>query len=155
MAPVNGAARDVTADDGTSLWMESTGRRPGVVLCHGGPGLWDYLAPVAPLVGGPARVHRYDQRGCGRSGGAAGPFTIDQFVADLDAVIDAAGDGSIVLGGHSWGATLALLYALRHSERVVGLLYLNGTGLEWPRWKERYRAERRRRLAPGSRAIAS
>lgn len=54
------------------------------MLCHGGPGLWDYLAPLAALLDDSVRVVRYDQRGCGRSSGADGPFTVEQFVALLD-----------------------------------------------------------------------
>lgn len=40
----------VTVDDGAVLRAFSTGRRshlPPMVLLHGGPGLWDYLAPLA------------------------------------------------------------------------------------------------------------
>ncbi|MEU4551933.1 alpha/beta fold hydrolase [Micromonospora violae] len=37
------------------------------MLCHGGPGLWDYLAPVTRLLEDHARTIRWDQRGCGRS----------------------------------------------------------------------------------------
>jgi proline iminopeptidase len=33
--------------------------------------------------------------------------------------------------GHSWGAQLALRYALDHPARVSGLVYLSGVGLGW------------------------
>jgi proline iminopeptidase len=42
---------------------------PAVILVHGGPGLWDYLAPLGALLAGRATVHRYDQRRCGSSTG--------------------------------------------------------------------------------------
>jgi proline iminopeptidase len=139
---------EVVTDDGVRLWARSSGHGPSLVLCHGGPGLWDYLEPVAELLTRSNRVHRYDQRGCGRSEGADGPFTIDRFVADLDAVVDAAGASAAIVAGHSWGATLALLYALAHPDRVTGVVYMNGTGLDWSRWKGTHDAERERRLVP-------
>jgi proline iminopeptidase len=54
-----------------------------MVLCHGGPGLWDYLELVASMVEDLCTVHRYDQRGGGRST-KEGALTVDRFVADLD-----------------------------------------------------------------------
>jgi proline iminopeptidase len=37
--------------DGTGLWTSSTASsdKPGMVFLHGGPGMWDYLGPVAEL----------------------------------------------------------------------------------------------------------
>lgn len=34
----------------TELWWTAAGDGPPVVLCHGGPGLWDDLAPLAAYV---------------------------------------------------------------------------------------------------------
>jgi proline iminopeptidase len=117
----------VTADDGCRLWTEATGDGPPLVLCHGGPGLWDYFADLAGLLGGLGRrIVRWDQRGCGRSE-RRGPYTVARFVADLDAV---RGDGTIALLGHSWGARLALRYALDHPDRVDRLVYVAGTGID-------------------------
>jgi hypothetical protein len=44
--------RMVEADDGVELWVEVTGSddRVPVVLCHGGPGLWDNLGVLAALL---------------------------------------------------------------------------------------------------------
>jgi|GEM_PF-2712205 len=76
---------DVRSDDGCRLWAEQSGDGPPLVLCHGGPGLWDYLDPVARLLEDHARIIRWDQRGCGRSQ-RRGPYRIARFVADLDAI---------------------------------------------------------------------
>lgn len=65
-----------------------------------------------------ARVHLYDQRGSGRSS-SDGPFDIDTFVADLDALRDHWGRERWIVGGHSWGAVLALFYAFAHPERTL------------------------------------
>ncbi|MDT9697388.1 alpha/beta hydrolase [Streptomyces sp. P17] len=120
----------VTTDDGVRLWASASGRGAPLVLCHGGPGLWDMFEDVAGLLDDRATVVRWDQRGCGRSERCAGPWTTDRFVADLDAVRRHFGLERTALLGHSWGAQLALSYALAHPERVTGLVYVSGTGID-------------------------
>ena len=119
------------------------------MLCHGGPGLYDYLEPVAAMVDDLATVHRYDQRGCGRSQDAP-PYDIATFVADLEALRAHWGYGAWTVMGHSWGADLALMYALRHPERVAHLVYLSGTGID-PAWHAEYRRNRAANLSPSDR----
>ncbi|MFJ8362870.1 alpha/beta fold hydrolase [Streptomyces sp. NPDC093984] len=123
-------ARTVTADDGVHLWAARSGRGDPLVLCHGGPGLWDMFEDVAELLGDRSTVVRWDQRGCGRSQRCAGPWTSARFVADLDAVRRRFGLDRMALLGHSWGAQLALSYALTHPERVRALIYVSGTGID-------------------------
>ncbi|NNN33694.1 alpha/beta hydrolase [Streptomyces sp. S3(2020)] len=120
----------VTTDDGVELWAARQGRGEPLVLCHGGPGLWDMFEDVAGLLDDRATVIRWDQRGCGRSQRSAGPWTSARFVADLDAVRLHFGLARMTLLGHSWGAQLALSYALTHPERVAGLVYVAGTGID-------------------------
>ena len=36
--------------NGAKLWTASQGRGQPLVLCHGGPGGYDYLVPVADMV---------------------------------------------------------------------------------------------------------
>lgn len=127
---------------GASLWTASQGAGPALVLCHGGPGLSDNLEPVAGIVDDLARVHRYDQRGSGRSR-SAGPFDVASFVADLEALRRHWGHERWLVGGHSWGANLALCYALAHPDRTTGVIYLAGSGLR----TEGREDSRRRRLA--------
>src|SRR4051794_26233206 len=120
----------VTADDGVRLWATRSGDGGApLVLCHGGPGLWDMFTDVAELLADVTPVVRWDQRGCGRSERCAGPWTSERFVADLDAVRRHFGLGRMALLGHSWGAQLALSYALAHPERVSALVYVSGTGI--------------------------
>ncbi|HJS95420.1 MAG TPA: alpha/beta fold hydrolase [Solirubrobacteraceae bacterium] len=106
--------------EGASLWTETQGAGVPLVLCHGGPGLSDNLQPVAARVDDLARVHRYDQRGSGRSR-SAGPFDVASFVADLDALRRHWGHERWLVGGHSWGANLALCYAVTHPHRTIAV----------------------------------
>lgn len=112
-----------------SLWTECQGSGPAVVLCHGGPGMWDYLEPVADMIDDLDTAYRYDQRACGRSSGGP-PFDVDTAVADLEALREHWDLPRWVVAGHSWGATLALAYCLEHPDRTVGLIYLSGTGVD-------------------------
>jgi pimeloyl-ACP methyl ester carboxylesterase len=77
----------VLTDDGVRLWYRRTGEGPPLVLCHGGPGLWDMFEPLAEQLVATAQVVRWDQRGCGRSGGA-GPYTLERSIAELDTAVD-------------------------------------------------------------------
>ncbi|MFF5212965.1 alpha/beta fold hydrolase [Streptosporangium sp. NPDC000396] len=112
-------------------------------LLHGGPGLWDCLRPVARLLDDSTVVHRFDQRGCGRSG-PSDDQRMDRLVADLDVLRRHWGYNRWIVIGHSFGATLALAYAWTHPDRVASLGYLGGTGLG--DWRTAYRAERTHRM---------
>ena len=61
--------------DGASIWTIRSGEGPPVMLCNGGAGCCDYLAPVAGMLDDMAQVIRFEQRGCGRSQHAP-PYTI-------------------------------------------------------------------------------
>jgi proline iminopeptidase len=136
--------RTVVLRDGTTLWTTASGSGPPVVLCHGGPGLWDYLGSLAALLEDRHTVVRFDQRGCGRSGGGA-PFTLAQAVDDLDQVRAAYGLAQWTVVGHSWGAELVLRYAAQHPQRVTAVGYLAGIGAGND-FHERYVATRAARL---------
>lgn len=137
----------VEADDGVELWVERTGGGPGtpLVLCHGGPGLWDNLGPLAALLDHDRPVVRWDQRGCGRSGGVDGPFSLARSLADLRSVRRHFAFPRWIVGGHSWGASLALRAVLHEPESAAGLLYLSGTGLGRS-WRASYQAAPEERL---------
>lgn len=96
---------------------------PTIVVLHGGPGVTHtYLRPEWDRLAQGRRVLYYDQRGCGRSGHAAS-YTWRDHVADLDRVLHARAPGQrVVVAGSSWGAHLALLYAMEHPERVQALV---------------------------------
>ena len=102
---------------------------------------------VAGMFTDTATVVRWDQRGCGRSERSAGPWTSERFVADLDAVRRHFGLERMALLGHSWGAQLALGYALAHPERVSALVYVSGTGIGPDSdWHDAYRRDFTARL---------
>ena len=135
----------VTVSD-ASLWTTRQGNGPPLVCCHGGPGLWDYLAPVGEMVDDLVTVYRYDQRACGRSTGGP-PYDVTTAVADLEALRDHWHLPQWIVLGHSWGATLALAYCLAYPSRVRALIYLSGTGIDMS-WKEEYHRNQDALLTP-------
>lgn len=131
---------------GGSLWTTHQGNGPALVCCHGGPGLWDYLAPVAAMIDDLVTVYRYDQRACGRSSGGP-PYDVATAIADLEALRKHWKLPQWIVLGHSWGAMLALAYCLAHPSRVHSLIYISGTGLDMF-WKEEYRRNQEALLTP-------
>jgi class 3 adenylate cyclase len=65
---------------------------------------------------------RYDTRGCGLSQRDAVDFSIDAQVLDLEAVAERVGLGRFALMGQRFNGFAAIIYAVRHPERVSHLL---------------------------------
>lgn len=110
------------------LYGEAAGEGPAVVLCHGITATRRYVlhgSKALPRAG--YTVLTYDARGHGESDPApAGEgYGYPQLAGDLERVVEAqVGDGPIVLGGHSMGAHTAVAYALKHPQRVAGLVVI-------------------------------
>jgi pimeloyl-ACP methyl ester carboxylesterase len=73
------------------------------------------------------RLVRYDERGCGLSDWDIERFAFDDWVDDLEAVVDAAGLERFSLLGISQGGSVAIAYAVRHPERVSHLVLLGAS----------------------------
>jgi pimeloyl-ACP methyl ester carboxylesterase len=106
----------ITSADGTALAVERTGSGPAVVLVGGAFNDRSTVAGTAAALAADHTAWTYDRRGRGDSG-PLGPWpgpaaAVDAELADLAAVLDAAG-GDAVLVGHSSGAQLALEAAAR------------------------------------------
>jgi pimeloyl-ACP methyl ester carboxylesterase len=100
-----------------------------VVFLHGlvMDNLSSWYFSVANPVATQAEVLLYDLRGHGRSERTATGYRLDDMVADLDGVLDAAGLGSrpVTLVGNSFGGLLALAFAVAHPSRVDGLVLVD------------------------------
>ena len=117
---------------GHTLHVEVSGNPKGtpVVFLHGGPGAGlptNYRRFFHPDL---YHIIGFDQRGCGQSQ----PFadlknnTIEDLIADIEQIRQHLGISTWLVFGGSWGATLALVYAIRHTANVMGLI-LRGTFL--------------------------
>ncbi|MEO8478843.1 MAG: alpha/beta fold hydrolase [Gemmatimonadota bacterium] len=96
---------------------------PLVPVLHGGPGAHhDYLLPGFDALARGRTLVYYDQRGGGRSPVARTvPVGWTEHVADLEALRVLWGTEQLDLLGYSWGALLAMLYAIAHPDRVRSL----------------------------------
>lgn len=74
---------------------------------------------------------RYDERGNGLSEREIPDFSLDAFVEDLEAVVDAAGVEQFDLFGISQGAPVAIAYSLRHPGRIRRMVLLGGFTRGW------------------------
>jgi proline iminopeptidase len=111
-----------------SLYAREIGQGPPVIVLHGGPDFdHRYLLPDLDRLADGFRLIYYDQRGRGQSAHRVQPedITLLSDVDDLDTVRDHFRLESAALLGHSWGAVLALEYALRHPTRVSHLILMN------------------------------
>ncbi len=125
--------RYVKATDGTQLAWAQSGQGPTLVkaanwLTHLE---YEWHSPVwkhwLEFFSAHFRFVRYDERGCGMSEWQASELTLDQWAADLGTVIDAAQpEGPVILLGISQGAAACVHYALRHPDRVAGLILYGG-----------------------------
>lgn len=116
------------AGDGVRLAYAVVGEGPPLVraanwMTHLG---YDIESPVwSHWVRDLSRNHtfiRYDERGCGLSDWEAADFSFDDWVADLESVVEALGLERFPLLGVSQGGAVAVAYAARHPERVSRLV---------------------------------
>jgi len=116
------------AVQGARLYCREVGSGAPMIVLHGGPDFdISYLLPELDRLSDKFHLIYYDQRGRGRSADHVKPedVTLKSELTDLDEVREHFHLDKVVLLGHSWGAVLALEYALRHPERVSRLVLMD------------------------------
>ncbi|WP_172297920.1 prolyl aminopeptidase [Pseudoruegeria sp. HB172150] len=118
--------RMMDVGDGHKVYVEQCGNPHGipVLVLHGGPGGGCSPAMRRYFDPNTYRVVLFDQRGCGRSRPHAciDNNTTWHLVSDIEAIREALGVSQWAVFGGSWGATLALIYAETHPDRVAHLI---------------------------------
>ena len=84
---------------------------------------------------------RYDARGHGLSDREIPDVCFEDYVSDLETVVDAAGLDRFALHGLSQGCAVSIAYAVRHPERVSHLILLGGYAVGWKK-RARTQAEK-------------
>jgi proline iminopeptidase len=124
---------------GGRVWYRSVGEGGVPLLClHGGPGMaHDYLDPLEDL-GDRRQVIFYDQLGCGRADRPddTSLWTVERFVAEVEAVRSALELDRFHLFGSSWGGMLSMQYILDYRPYSVASLLMAGSPASMPRWVE-------------------
>ena len=109
-----------------------------MLVLHGGPG--GGCSPAMRRYFDPSiyRVVLFDQRGCGRSRPHAEveANTTWHLVRDIEVIRSLFGIDRWICFGGSWGATLALVYAIAHPDRVArlvlrGVFLMTKAELDW------------------------
>lgn len=116
----------IVTGDGHRLWYAQYGNPHGLPLfwLHGGPGSGASLRHADLVDLARFRLVLADQRGCARSQPAGGleHNHTGLLVDDIERLRRHLGMERVLLGGGSWGATLALAYAARHGDSLRGLV---------------------------------
>lgn len=149
--------RMLDVGQGHRVYVEQCGNPQGipVVVLHGGPG--GGCSPAMRRYFDPEvyRVILFDQRGCGRSRphAAVTHNTTWHLVDDIEMIRRTLDIEDWIVFGGSWGATLSLIYAQEHPDRVRHLVlrgvfmmtraeldwfYGGGAGKFWPDLWERF-----------------
>jgi proline iminopeptidase len=113
---------------GGELYYREVGQGQAMAVIHGGPDFnHAYLLPDLDRLSSGYRLVYYDQRGRGRWRGRLNldDIHIDTYVADLEGLRRHLGLESMAVMGHSWGAIVALHYALRYPERTSHIVLMN------------------------------
>lgn len=123
------------------------------IVLHGGPGAHhDYLLPQMLALEAPGRsLFFYDQRGGGQSRtDDRTPITWRTHVDDLATILADLGETAPMLVGYSWGALLAMLYAIEAARGTVApapraLVLINPAPITRA-WRDEFEAEFARRM---------
>jgi pimeloyl-ACP methyl ester carboxylesterase len=131
-APAAADIRPIALAGTPRLALDVTPERPGplCLFLHGiGGGRGNWRRQLA-LAAGTMRAAALDLRGYGGSTLGPARTTVDDVAADVLRVADALGAERLVLCGLSYGSWLATSFAMRHPDRLAGLVLTGGcTGM--------------------------
>lgn len=113
--------------DGVAIHYEVAGQGPALLLTHGYSATGEMWRGQIEAFAPRFRVITWDMRGHGRSDYPAAPAAYSEAatVADMAAILDAAGAERAIVGGLSLGGYMSLAFHLAHPERVRGLLIVD------------------------------
>ncbi|MFN8476178.1 MAG: alpha/beta hydrolase [Anaerolineae bacterium] len=100
---------------------------PAIVGIGGWTGSWELWLDVFSILSQDWYTIAYDHRGAGSTVAPVESITFDNLVDDVFAVMDTYLVETCVLAAESSGALIALSAALRHPERITGLVIVDGS----------------------------
>ena len=119
--------------NGQTVHLRDEGPRDAmpIILLHGSNADLHTWQPWVESLKDDYRIIRYDQIGHGLTGpNVAGAHTPEEFVGTVDLVADKLGLERFVLGGNSMGGSISMGYALKHSDRLMGLALVDAGGAD-------------------------
>lgn len=127
------ASQYMQLPDGVRVHYRDEGNRdgPAIVLVHGFSASLHTWEPWVERLGDDYRVISLDLPGHGLTRAPEGyQASIEGYAEMVDRVTRQLGAERFVLAGNSMGGNVAWVYALRHPERLSGLVLVNAAG--WP-----------------------
>lgn len=117
---------DYVTANGVRMFYEIRGEGDPLVLMHGGTASNEGVAALADVLARRYRVIMPERRAHGRTHDVEGPITYDNMTDDMLAFLDALHIGPAIIAGHSDGANIGMLMAIRTPERVRALIPIGG-----------------------------
>ena len=122
----------ITSRDGVAINYMVEGRGRHVTLLHGVGSHLEAWDGIVAALRGECTVLRYDLRGHAKSGKPPGPYALDDYLADLAALLDAQSVDRTTLVGFSFGGMIAPAFTVRHPERVRALAIVSAVAGRTP-----------------------
>ena len=120
----------ITMSDRVKLFSKLSGNGPVCIFVHGGPGAWSksFEDMKGNSLERKLRMLYFDQRGCGRSDTSVKKnYSLDRMVDDIEAIRQNLGVEKIYLLSHSFGGIIAVNYAKKYANHLLGLILANST----------------------------
>ncbi|HJP41005.1 MAG TPA: alpha/beta fold hydrolase [Dehalococcoidia bacterium] len=134
--------------DGVSIYYEERGQGNSIFLTHGFVATGDMWFGQAEMLTRSHRLITWDMRGHGRTSSPElqAKYSEAETVADMVAIMDAAGVEEAIVGGHSLGGYMALAFHFAHPKRVSALILQDtGPGYKNPGTREQWNGTARER----------
>jgi pimeloyl-ACP methyl ester carboxylesterase len=114
--------------NGTQIHFQRLGQGPAVVMIHGLllGNMASWYFSIASQLAARHEVLLYDLRGHGLSALSSAGYDLETMVDDLDILLASQGLQEVALIGHSYGAMIALQFALKYPDRVTRLVCIEG-----------------------------
>lgn len=117
-------------------YLDYPGDDPPIVLLHGLSANANEFVALGAALAPAFRVVAPDLRGRGGTGKPSTGYTMGHHAADVLALLDSLGLDQVILGGHSFGAFLAIHIAVHHPERVSRVVAIDAAMKVNPKVRE-------------------
>jgi proline iminopeptidase len=114
--------------------LYSGDKKETIILLHGGPGVPDEMTEIVDVLKYNYRVITFEQRGVGSSKCENCSYKMEDYISDIEAIINKFDISNFHLFGHSWGGLYARIYAGEKPERIKSLFLCSpssGTNNLW------------------------
>jgi pimeloyl-ACP methyl ester carboxylesterase len=129
---LSSATVSILIDGNPPLALTVASPEPGplILFLHGIGGSRMNWLPQLAAVAPSAHAAALDLRGYGESTLGSSQSTVDDYCADILRIMETLGAGRLILCGLSYGSWIATSFAMRHPDRLAGLVLSGGcTGM--------------------------